>query len=581
MQSDFSAGMFRSVARHLIPDNGAYDLVNLLLTDDGSTFRRGGTSYLSTAALDTSLLSIWDGFLTPGQRTVIASPNSFGVLDASEGVIDLGGSGTATPKRAAELAGLLFFGDHLYGGSRKTVAYSTGTVSVTAGSNVITGTGTSWLANVDPGMLFIPTGGTKYNPVMSVDSNTQITLRNPISSTQAGLGYSLVPIAVSGGANYPNSGLWVVAGSRVWSLEGSKARFSGVDDPHTWTATDNHLMPEGAQLLGGFGVSDRALLFSTAGLHVISGIALDLTDAFGNLQHRNEHVSRELLLWSHEGIATWQGAAVAPCADGIWLVDGVGEPQLVSKSITPLYTGYVGAGYKTGLGMVVESHYLLPVLDGSNGWVDTLVVRLDRTVKSPVGSVRPFTRLTGFGAQMAGFAVRTGGTSSARNPKLLGASLNSTARVVDCTEFFSIDTSLKNDADGSTYETDKITRDYPTGDGRAKSENTVRRVHLRYELRDAATDDPMISGYWSDGGFDTSGQAVWDVSEWGEAFWVDDISGEWVGMAGLAPEDQGREPHSWDVNKRVRFIRFRFRTTDPASQLVYRAVELKVRPTGK
>lgn len=67
-------------------------------------------------------------------------------------------------------------------------AYSTGTISVTRGSKTVTGSGTSWLANVTANHK-IKIDGLPYD-ITSVDTNTQITLANKqFGQTQAGLSY--------------------------------------------------------------------------------------------------------------------------------------------------------------------------------------------------------------------------------------------------------------------------------------------------------------------------------------------------------------------------------------------------------
>jgi hypothetical protein len=575
--------MWRAVTRALIPSSGCWDAVNSCLTEDGSIFRRGGTANLSTAALDTSLRAIWDGILVPGARTFIASADNYGVLDGSEGVVNLGGAGTASPKRGVELGGVLFLNDSLYAGSRKTATYSAGTASFTNGSKTVTGSGTSWLANADAGMM-LRRGSERVYPVASVDSDTQITLRDAYQGvTGAGAAYTLHPLfTVAAPYRTGNGGVWVVAGSRLWSLEGHFAHFSNPDDPHVFSADDNHEFT--GELLGGVGLGDRLLAFTTDGVYVVSGLAFDLTDAFGNTQHRVERYTRELVLWSHEGVATWQGSAVVPCVDDLWLVDGISTPERLSKPITPLYQAYVEAGHKTGLGVVWRGHYLLPILNSSNAWVDTLVCRLDRPTESPLGVVRPFTRFNGHGAEVSGYAVRTGGSASARQPKLLGASLASTARVLNCSEYFEPDTTEEDDADGSDHEWTLDTRDYATGTGSAKSENTVRRVYVRYELE--SSDTATLAGFFADGTVDTSGLSKWDVAQWDVDTWAEDDAGQWQPLPEVGPEDTGRQPHCFHVagnvaTARVRFARFRFRVSAAASKMVLRAVEMKVRPTGK
>jgi hypothetical protein len=61
-----------------------------------------------------------------------------------------------------------------------TIPYTTGTVSVTAGSAVVTGVGTAWLtAGVVGGVLGLDRGDGNPIPILSVDSDTSITLAKP------------------------------------------------------------------------------------------------------------------------------------------------------------------------------------------------------------------------------------------------------------------------------------------------------------------------------------------------------------------------------------------------------------------
>ena len=57
--------------------------------------------------------------------------------------------------------------------------YKTGTASVVQDSPVVSGVGTSWLSNVNPGASFVLAGSGMVYDVASVDSNTQITLTAP------------------------------------------------------------------------------------------------------------------------------------------------------------------------------------------------------------------------------------------------------------------------------------------------------------------------------------------------------------------------------------------------------------------
>jgi hypothetical protein len=578
-QLDFSAGMFRALARHLIPPNGAWSLENSLLEEDGSVYKRGGPGYLSTSAFGSGLRFLWDGFLGPGRRTVIANTADFGVLDGSEGPVNLGGAGLASPVRAHELAGILFIGGGaMYGGSRKTAVYSTGTAGATQGSTAVTGSSTLWTANVDAGMLFQVSGERAY-VIASVGGNTALTLAEPYEgSTGTGKSYA-ARNATTAASPYRSSSFYAVAGERLWAFDGAIARFSERGKPHSFVTDDFYELAGGVEIVGAQGVGQRILLFTTEGVWVASNVQLDLTDDFGNPQHRRDHIHPDLILWSDAGIASYRGAVVAPCADGLWLLDGISTPELLSRSITPLWRSYVQAGHKTGVAAVYRSHYFLPILNSvTNELVDCLVCRLDRPsgVKG-FGTVYPWTWLSGFGGEMAGFAVRSGGTDEARDPLLLGASL--AGRVVDGTEMFGPDVDNPLEPNGDAIQWTIDSRDYATGDGLTR--NTVRKVRGRFVLVDPDDDDPTISASYSDGSVDLSGVALWDEALWDVDVWPAEGAGEWEGLAGVAPEDDGRQTFSWKIGKKARHIRFRFRSVGPASQLVLRAIEMFVRQSSK
>lgn len=75
-------------------------------------------------------------------------------------------------------------------------SYSTGTVSVTQGSKTVTGSGTTWTSNVEPGMfLYVSGAGSIRNyvgVVQKIDSNTSITLEEGAAiPTVAGASYQL------------------------------------------------------------------------------------------------------------------------------------------------------------------------------------------------------------------------------------------------------------------------------------------------------------------------------------------------------------------------------------------------------
>ena len=75
-------------------------------------------------------------------------------------------------------------------GNLRSTAYSTGTVSVTNGSAVVAGSGTTWSSNATAYDCIVING--YYYVIKTVDSNTQITLTEDVrESTVSGLSYEI------------------------------------------------------------------------------------------------------------------------------------------------------------------------------------------------------------------------------------------------------------------------------------------------------------------------------------------------------------------------------------------------------
>ena len=78
----------------------------------------------------------------------------------------------------------------IFNQEQRETSYSTGTVTATAGSATITGSGTSWLANLTPGDAFVMTGDTNTYTVFSVNSDTSLVLYQKVSAGLSGVAYS-------------------------------------------------------------------------------------------------------------------------------------------------------------------------------------------------------------------------------------------------------------------------------------------------------------------------------------------------------------------------------------------------------
>lgn len=587
-QRDFSAGMFRGIARHLIPPTGVYNALNGLFDEDGNFYRRGGSEYKSDAGLGTTGLRwVWDGALSPGARTLVARSTTFGVLDSNDTtILDLGAgagaTGLATPTRAVKVGGLLFIGGGtIYGGSRKTANYSTGTVTTTTGSRVVTGAGTTWSTNVDAGMLFRRSGERVY-VVESVDSNTQITLTEQYQGTGgAGQAYTLKQLELAT-APYKTAEIYATLFDRLIPASGNRLDPSASDDaagltrPHTYDATDFQVFP--TDILGAEGLRDTLLVFCADGVYAMSGLGFDQTDAAGNIQWRSELVNRDRILWGKEGVATFGNHLVVPCVDGVWTMGVAAGPQLLSRSINGLYASYVRAGHHPGLAAVYGAHYVLPILDSSNAVIDMLVCRLDRPIETPLGICFPWAHWDGHGGNVAALAVRVGGASAARQPSLLAASRATGSRLLKLNAAFAPDAAHKSDADATTHVWEVETRDHETG----PPGSTTRRLRITYELIDAGTDDPKISGWYSKGS-EIAGIPKYGTGLiYGSGFtYFDSGLAEFTALTGQAPEDTGRTPYTWSLAAGSRYIRARLRCSDPCASLKLRTLEWFVMASGR
>lgn len=478
-QTDFAAGIFPSVARHLVPPNGLRDLRDGLLDGDGNVYKRGGAVAKTATFGSSGLQAIWDGWTAGGQRTLLAASGGFAVVGADgQSVVSLGGSGIAVPQRAAAVAGLVFIGAHIYGGSRKAADYSTGTVAVTNGSKVVTKAGGGFTANVDVGMLFRQSGTERYYAVASVDSDTQVTLTDAYGgATNGTAGFTLTRLGLATTTPYQSGSYLAVAGRRLLAATGDTMRFSGRDNPHSWGANDYHRVPGGVTISGVYGLRDEALIFTSRGLYSASQMTLDLVDPSGNPQQTLALSNGELVLWGEPGLAGWNDAVIAPALDHVWLIQpGHGAEQLTRSTWTMLRE-YVRAGYRPGQAAVYLNHYFLPVLDAVGNVVDVLVCRLDRPIQTRQGAVYPWSRLRGAGAAHRCYAAVAGGQA------LYGGEAANTSRAFDCSGYFEPSLAPAADPGGAAIEFELVTGDVATGQ---LNENLVRRVRVGYELIDPA-----------------------------------------------------------------------------------------------
>lgn len=596
-QEDFSAGMVRDVAPHLIPDTGVYDAVNGMIgDDDGSIFWRGGNEDYSASAFGSAgLRHLWTGHLGPGERVLTADSSDFYTMNGTTPVT-LGSDGLSYPTSCAEIAGLLFIGGgYIWGGSLKAAPYTTGTISVTQGSKTVTGSGTTWNTLVDAGMLMQIGNGRVY-VIESIDSTTQVTLRDAYEgSTAAGQAYSFHNIyKITTADPYNASDSYTVSTSRLLWHDARNVYFTSLrttapqENPHVTAANDYHTVPAGARVTGLATIGQIVLIFTTGGVYRLGGLAYNIVDEAGNPQHSFELLSSDYVLAGVAGIAGWEQYLVVPCVDGIHLIDGTSSPTRISKNIDPLYQEYIKLGYRIGGAAVYKNRYLLPIIGGAGGIKDVLVCRLDRAARDRRRKVTfPWTHLTDSGAAMASYAVKNPTTPT--TPTLLGAEWGTRAKITDCSGYLKPSASNKTDADGTTPSFGIVFRDFETG---GLTLNVVKWARLGYELIADTGDNPYLILDYSIG-VRKPGSAAWGdpAGLWGTGFgpsgtspWLPGTEGEFAPVMRGPTRDTAPptelDPHRFRINKRFRHARFWLRgENDPAESCVIRRLELQIRPS--
>lgn len=491
-QGAWQSGIVRATARDRIPKDGAYDIKDGLLDDDGNVYERGPLSRLTSNQLSgTSVGALFEGQFSAGRRLFGLDVNGFGygvVNAAGTAWVNLGSAGIGLGGGlAAQLGDLMFIptasgGTLVYAGSRQAIGFNGGatTVAVTAGSATVTGTGTSWTSTaIEPGSIIrLSSQLSILGVVKSVDSNTQITLTAPWSgTTQSGASYIVQAVFALTTPSYSLPTMTAVAavGGRFIYAAGRKVVMSNTIDPATgasrpltFSATDYHEFP--ADVVGLGVLRDHVYVFTKAGIYVISNVALEIVDPFGNAQQSIEKVSGDIVLRSPGGLAPWRDSLVIAAVDGVYVLSAGGAVRLVSRAITPLWQSFMAQSFIVGQITTFRDHVFVPV------GLNVLVGRLDRVVKSAVGESSPWTRFVGGDmASVMSLAVQ----DPYGSPKLV-AGQSITGYLLDLTGVFATSVSGSAATDpGGAYSLVIETREYLPADGNVAS---VRDVIVDYAL---------------------------------------------------------------------------------------------------
>jgi hypothetical protein len=492
-QSDFSAGAFPGLEN--VPANGCQEIINGLLLQDGGLQRRGGTTYRSTVDTQADVIGLWDGNLLPGPRTIVQDSSAVYLLSSDDRSPDKVLSVASQPGRWIALSHMAVRALAppnqrtlvLVGGARPFTAVSGGVATATQGSATISGSSTHWASLPSGSILQI--AGERPVVIAASPNDTTLTLAEPWPHGNASGTYT-----ISAAVTYPSPDTAAVIASlgnpvclaamydRLVVLNGNRisfTHFNETDDgrvlptPLDFHSDDFHVLPDGVVGTGLEPLRETLVVFTTAGVWALHGLAFEITDDAGNPQQQLEVVSRELVLWGDQGLASWRGALVVPAADDVFLFDLGVAPVPVTGGARRLYRSYVKSGLQPGRAAVYRGHYLLPILDQGSP-VDLLVWRLDmRGANASEPGAAPFAQWAGHGGRPRALVARS--QAGARAPDLLGAVGR---RVESYQSSFEPAGSFSNDADGSMHEMSMTTRPFAVA---GSAPQMWRRLRARTE----------------------------------------------------------------------------------------------------
>lgn len=417
--ADSSFGVWEKGGLDAKQPQASLSIANSVYVDDDGVLRlRGRMGRRNAGDLGSgagySPVFVWAGALLPGFREVFvaydATPSyRFTVLDnAGTGyaIQNNFGSASATPDIiAAAVAGnALIMSPNkpggfqwVYGGSRMPAGGAFLSTTFTPGSTTLTTTGSYTTAGVDVGAIvsnWYPSGG-GFAVVTKVNSATTLTVDRPaqLTGVVAATFYSPFVSSILGPSFALSGQIEAIAGRAVL-MQGNILVFSDGPDPTTgahrtysWPAKNRHEFPNDALGVALKALRDRLFVFTQAGNYAISGMAYEITDGSANPQHAIEQISGKSVALGQSGIVSWQGALIVPCRDGVFAMDGVNSPVLLSRGLP--WAEMVRGGLKIGWATIFQGRYLLPVTYQGSTW--TYVFRMDG-IDSGNGIVFPTTR---------------------------------------------------------------------------------------------------------------------------------------------------------------------------------------------
>lgn len=355
---------------------------DVVILRDGELRKRGGKPNISTVTGGASAYSFGYGICSAfgvgvlasfsdgtnyrfnGRKQGASSFTSFGTSRLNSAGATPSGFGYGPPSFMFSHQGEIIAGSTAYApvrwcGSAKS-RYATGTVSTTSGSTTITGSGTTWSGNVEAGMFLHINSGTLLQrtfKIVSVASNTSLTVDQAPDATVAGVGYSALPLGAvtssssmwGGGSYWPQADAMCSHQGRIFAGSVQDSASANQDERVRWSATPSETSGKfigcdywhangytdigvgvGGSIVALISYGGELLVFKEGAVFVLRGVVS--TDG-SDLGARVEIVSQ------NHGLGNWKSVAASPI--GVVFVDGTGAHVYQGGSIRPLTRGRI------------------------------------------------------------------------------------------------------------------------------------------------------------------------------------------------------------------------------------------------
>jgi hypothetical protein len=598
VQSDFSGGMYRDVAREAIPANGVYDSLDFLLDQPGVVRKRGGTSvaFSTSATGQLATLNYFAAvahvfFPTTGTRLVgigdngalfshgsAASypypPSDLGqtVVPREKPSVFIGGTanwlvltdytGAAKPTVWNGESYPAVIGDSLTVTLTTTGTPTGGTFSLiywieTASGAPTIGSVTGLAHNISAGTLqtTLNAVGGGLGPFVCAGGalpGTPITITRPartqglaVLSTAytGGTAPTSVITYTSGATNCPAAKLSCIHASRLvlgnTTANPNRLFFSPVVDiSGVWDATSYH--DADAYLTGLVSLGNSIIVFTRHGTEKFIG---DTPPPGSNFSHATVNA---VGCTDARSITQWNGQIIFANPTGIYLTNGVGDPQTVTEGRIgsywrSLFTSYDPATWSIATGVLARRYLIVTILNNSR----TLVAGLMCDLTS-----RAWWRISAPTAMM--YADGIGVTD-----ELFVADAGISKRLLATSTFLTPSATYKADVTEGTVRPSLETRPfgYPPGI------SAFGKGHVAIDMRDAASDNPTMAITAAPGVEATTYAAV--------------------SQGTPIAETTDMERKRFDTGKRSRALSLKFAQTNASSKTEIYSVEVDVRPLQK